>query len=62
MMSFGNFFKKYKYAFNTDKNFIKDLFKIKNLIEAIKSNINLGKGNGPINHLNSFTINKKFNQ
>ena len=28
--------------------------------EAIKSNLNLGKGNGPINHLNSFTINKKF--
>ena len=43
----------------------KDLIKscelgIKYVNEAIKSNINLGKGNGPINHLNSFTINKKF--
>ena len=28
--------------------------------EAIKSKLNLGKGNGPINHLNSFTINKRF--
>ena len=33
---------------------------IKYVNEAIKSNLNLGKGNGPINHLNSFTINKKF--
>ena len=33
---------------------------IKYVNEAIKSNINLGKGNGPINHLNSFTIKKKF--
>ena len=43
----------------------KDLIKscelgIKYVNEAIKSNINLGKGNGPINHLNSFTIKKKF--
>ena len=43
----------------------KDLIKscelgIKYVNEAIKSNLNLGKGNGPINHLNSFTINKKF--
>ena len=35
-------------------------FGIKYVNEAIKSNLNLGKGNGPINHLNSFTINKKF--
>ena len=28
--------------------------------DAIKTNINLGKGNGPINHLNSITLNKKF--
>ena len=28
--------------------------------EAIKSNLNFGKGNGPINHLNSITLNKKF--
>ena len=33
---------------------------IKYVNESIKSNLNLGKGNGPINHLNSFTINKKF--
>ena len=33
---------------------------IKYVNDAIKSNLNLGKGNGPINHLNSFTINKKF--
>ena len=33
---------------------------IKYVNEAIKSNLNLGKGNGPINHLNSFNINKKF--
>ena len=43
----------------------KDLIKscelgIKYVNEAIKSNLNLGKGNGPVNHLNSFTINKKF--
>ena len=43
----------------------KDLIKscelgIKYVNEAIKSNLNLGKGNGPINHLNSFNINKKF--
>ena len=44
----------------------KDLIKscelgIKYVNEAIKSKLNLGKGNGPINHLNSITINKKFN-
>ncbi|MDC0524559.1 bifunctional hydroxymethylpyrimidine kinase/phosphomethylpyrimidine kinase [Pelagibacteraceae bacterium] len=43
----------------------KDLIKscelgIKYVNEAIKSNLNLGRGNGPINHLNSITINKKF--
>ncbi len=43
----------------------KDLIKscelgIKYVNDAIKSNLKLGKGNGPINHLNSFTINKKF--
>ena len=43
----------------------KDLIKscelgIKYVNEAIKSNLNLGKGNGPINHLNSITINKEF--
>jgi hydroxymethylpyrimidine/phosphomethylpyrimidine kinase len=43
----------------------KDLIKscelgIKYVNEAIKSNLKLGKGNGPINHLNSITINKKF--
>ena len=43
----------------------KDLIKscelgIKYVNEAIRSNLNLGKGNGPINHLNSFTISKKF--
>ena len=27
---------------------------------AIKTRPNFGKGNGPINHLNSFTIDKKF--
>ena len=45
----------------------KDLIKscelgIKYVNEAIKSNLNLGKGSGPINHLNSITINKKFNK
>jgi hydroxymethylpyrimidine kinase/phosphomethylpyrimidine kinase len=45
----------------------KDLIKscelgIKYVNEAIKSNINLGKGNGPINHLNSITLNNKFKQ
>ena len=44
----------------------KDLIKscelgIKYVNDAIKSNINLGKGNGPINHLNSFNLNKRFN-
>jgi hydroxymethylpyrimidine/phosphomethylpyrimidine kinase len=43
----------------------KDLIKscelgIKYVNDAIKSNLNLGKGSGPINHLNSITINKKF--
>ena len=33
---------------------------IKYVNEAIKSNLNLGKGNGPINHLNSISLNKKF--
>ena len=28
--------------------------------EAIKSNLIIGKGNGPINHLNSFIIDKRF--
>jgi len=45
----------------------KDLIKsceqgIKYVNEAIKSNLNYGKGNGPINHLNSITLNKKFKQ
>jgi hydroxymethylpyrimidine kinase/phosphomethylpyrimidine kinase len=44
----------------------KDLIKscelgIKYVNDAIKSNLKLGKGNGPINHLNSITINRKFN-
>ena len=44
----------------------KDLIKscelgIKYVNEAIKSNLNLGKGNGPINHLNSFVLKKKYN-
>ena len=43
----------------------KDLIKscelgIKYVNEAIKSNMNLGKGNGPINHLNSIIVSKKF--
>ena len=43
----------------------KDLIKsceqgIKYVNQAIKSNLNYGKGNGPINHLNSITLNKKF--
>ena len=44
----------------------KDLIKscelgIKYVNEAIKSNLNLGKGKGPINHLHSIALNKKFN-
>ena len=44
----------------------KDLIKscelgIKYVNEAIRFNSNLGKGNGPINHLNSIILNKKFN-
>ena len=35
---------------------------IKYVNEAIKSNLKLGKGNGPINHLNSITINKRFSK
>jgi len=43
----------------------KDLIKsceqgIKYVNEAIKSNLNYGKGNGPINHLNSIIIKKRF--
>jgi hydroxymethylpyrimidine/phosphomethylpyrimidine kinase len=33
---------------------------IKYVNQAIGSNLNYGKGRGPINHLNSITINKKF--
>ena len=33
---------------------------IKYVNQAIGSNLNLGKGHGPVNHLNSITINKKF--
>ena len=33
---------------------------IKYVNQAIGSNPNYGKGNGPINHLNSITIKKKF--
>ena len=33
---------------------------IKYVNQAIKSNMIYGKGNGPINHLNSFILNKKF--
>tara|TARA_B100000575_G_C23072678_1_gene617923 strand:+ start:549 stop:1364 length:816 start_codon:yes stop_codon:yes gene_type:complete len=45
----------------------KDLIKscelgIKYVNDAIKSNLKLGKGNGPINHLNSITLKNKFNQ
>ena len=34
---------------------------IKYVNESIKSNLNFGKGNGPINHLNSIVLKKKFN-
>ena len=44
------------------KNLIKSCeLGIKYVNEAIKSNLNIGKGNGPINHLNSISLNKKFN-
>tara|TARA_B110000971_G_scaffold37342_1_gene35798 strand:+ start:1333 stop:2145 length:813 start_codon:yes stop_codon:yes gene_type:complete len=33
---------------------------IKYVNHSIRSNLNYGKGHGPINHLNSITINKKF--
>ena len=33
---------------------------IKYVNHAIKSNLNYGKGHGPINHLNSFNIKKRF--
>jgi hydroxymethylpyrimidine/phosphomethylpyrimidine kinase len=33
---------------------------IKYVNEAIGSNLNYGKGHGPINHLNSLTIKKKY--
>ena len=33
---------------------------IKYVNQAIKSNLKYGKGHGPINHLNSFKINRKF--
>ena len=44
----------------------KDLIKscelgIKYVNQSIKSNIKYGKGKGPINHLNSITISKRFN-
>jgi len=33
---------------------------IKYVNEAIRLNLNFGKGNGPINHLNSIILKKKF--
>ena len=33
---------------------------VKYINQAIRSNLNYGKGYGPVNHLNSFKINKKF--
>ncbi len=33
---------------------------IKYVNQAIRSNLNYGKGHGPVNHLNSIMINKKF--
>ena len=33
---------------------------IKYVNQAISSNLNYGKGNGPINHLNSINLNRKF--
>jgi hydroxymethylpyrimidine/phosphomethylpyrimidine kinase len=44
----------------------KDLIKscelgIKYVNDAIGSNLNLGKGNGPINHLNSINLSRKYN-
>ena len=33
---------------------------IKYVNQSIRSNLNFGKGHGPINHLNSISINKKF--
>ena len=33
---------------------------IKYVNHAIRSNLNYGKGHGPVNHLNSITVNKKF--
>ena len=33
---------------------------IKYVNQSIRSNLNFGKGHGPINHLNSITINGKF--
>ena len=33
---------------------------VKYVHQSIKSNLNYGKGHGPINHLSSFKINKKF--
>ena len=33
---------------------------IKYVNQAIRSNLNYGKGHGPVNHLNSITVDKKF--
>ena len=33
---------------------------IKYVNQSIRSNLNYGKGHGPINHLNSFIIDRKF--
>ena len=33
---------------------------IKYVNQAIKSNLNFGKGHGPINHLNSIKLNRNF--
>ena len=44
-------------------NFLKDLSvirKLKNLSRSLKTQPNLGKGHGPVNHLNSIQIKKNF--
>jgi len=33
---------------------------IKYVNQSLKSKINYGKGHGPVNHLNSFTLESKF--
>ena len=49
------------HSFHVEKTLKKSCELATNYVNnSIRSNLNYGKGHGPINHLNSIIINKKF--